>query len=79
MRNLIDNASRYSPAAAETAITALKSGTWYETTRKAARLTIQVAQSNTRAVSAIVSKSGKRAGKRARRFSHLEIVAVATH
>jgi len=66
LQNLIDDAAQHAPAAAESAITALKSamtatGTWYETTRKAAQQAIHVAASNAEAVSTAVSKTAKRA------------------
>ena len=66
LQELIDGAAQHAPAAAETAITALKSaiaatGTWYETTRKAAQQAIHVAESNAEAVSAAVSKTTRQA------------------
>jgi phasin family protein len=66
LQNLIDEAAQHAPAAAESAITALKSaitatGNWYETTRKAAQQAIHVAESNAEAVSTAVSKTAKRA------------------
>jgi len=70
LHNLIDDAAQHAPAAAETAITALKSaitatGTWYETTRKATQQAIHVAESNAEAVSTSVSKTTKRAVEQA--------------
>jgi phasin family protein len=66
LQSLIDDAAQHAPAAAESAITALKSaitatGTWYETTRKAAQQAIHVAESNAEAVSTVMSKMAKRA------------------
>jgi hypothetical protein len=72
LQNLIDDAAQHAPAAAETAITALKSaitatGTWYETTRKAAQQAIHVAESNAEAVSAAVSRTTRQAAEQASR------------
>lgn len=72
LQSLIDDAAQHAPAAAESAITALKSaitaaGTWYETTRKAAQQAIHVAESNAEAVSTAVSKTTKRAIEQATR------------
>jgi phasin family protein len=72
LQELIDGAAQHAPAAAETAITALKSaidatGTWYETTRKAAQQAIHVAESNAAAASEVVSKTTRQAAERAAR------------
>ncbi len=72
LQSLIDDAAQRAPAAAESAITALKSaitatGTWYETARKAAQQAIHVAESNAEAVSTAVSKTTKRAIEQATR------------
>jgi phasin family protein len=74
LQSLIDDAAQHAPAAAETAITALKSaitatGNWYETTRKAAQQAIQVAESNAEAVSTAVSKTTRRAVEQGTRFA----------
>jgi phasin family protein len=66
LQNLVDEAAQHAPAAAESAIIALKSaitatGTWYETTCNVAQQAIHVAESNAEAVSTAVSKTAKRA------------------
>ncbi|WP_172167503.1 hypothetical protein [Paraburkholderia elongata] len=66
LQEAIDGAARHVPAAAETAVTSLKSaiaaaGTWYETTYKATQQAIHVAESNAAAVSAAVSKTTRQA------------------
>jgi phasin family protein len=65
LHHLVDDAGRHVPAAAEPAITALKSainaaGAWYESTRKAAQQAIETAESNVEAVNSAVSKTTKR-------------------
>ncbi|TKC81480.1 phasin family protein [Trinickia terrae] len=72
LHHLVDAAGRNAPAAAEPAITALKSainaaGAWYESTRKAAQQAIEVAENNVEAVSSAVSKTTKRAAEQAER------------
>lgn len=72
LQELIDRPVQHAPAAAETAITALKSaidatGTCYETTRKAAQQAIYVAESNAEAVSAAVSRTTRQAVEQASR------------
>jgi phasin family protein len=74
LRELIDGAAQHAPAAAEPAITALKSaidatGTWYETARKAAQQAIHVAESNAEAVSAAVSRTTRQAVEQASRVT----------
>ena len=72
LQEAIGGAARHAPAAAETAITSLKSaiaaaGTWYETTYKATQQAILAAESNAAAVSEVVSKTTRQAAERAAR------------
>ncbi|WP_207005281.1 TIGR01841 family phasin [Trinickia mobilis] len=66
MHHFVDDAGRHVPAAAEPAITALKSAinaasAWYESTRNATQQAIEAAETNVEAVNSAVSKTTKRA------------------
>lgn len=74
LHHFVDDAGRNVPAAAEPAITALKSAinaasAWYESTRKATQQAIEVAENNVEAVNAAVSKTTKRAAEQAERVA----------
>jgi phasin family protein len=65
LQNLIDDAARHAPAAAEPAITALKSAitatsTWCESTSKVAQQAIHLVESNAEAMGNAVSRPAKR-------------------